>query len=314
MLYNLKIRHFGDDVKQINYYSYLVQRGVDKRIKSLEVLEQNENFSFDSFFSEQFVQDGDVFSKVLAPIPQMGLEVGDLVQWFYDDTFKKVPSKQSDYNLYGNLRRTKQTIYDIARSNSWEYFATFTFSSRKIDRMNYRLCLDRLRVWLQNFRSRKAPDLKYLFVCELHKKGGIHMHALLSGVPDQQIKLAFYGRYFLPAYNVLGISDISRIRDHERVTSYITKYITKELLQIPDLSRFRYFCSKGLQRPQDDFVLMESEEKTVRLGWHEVPAAADLGEVVDKILVDYNIDYSKEAYCFDKPITYFQVTKREAPE
>ena len=69
-----------------------------------------------------------------------------------------------------SLKRTKQKVYQYARSNYWDWFVTFTFSPDKVDRFSYDACVKLLSKWLNNVR-RDAPDVRYIIVPEQHKSG-----------------------------------------------------------------------------------------------------------------------------------------------
>ena len=58
--------------------------------------------------------------------------------------------------------------------------------------------------------------------------------------------------YNWPAYaESFGFVTVDAIRDIKRCSAYMTKYITKELLDSSiELNYHVYYCSKGLQRPE----------------------------------------------------------------
>ena len=41
------------------------------------------------------------------------------------------------HSLQTSLNRTKNTIYELSKSNDWEYFITFTFDPKKYDSTDY---------------------------------------------------------------------------------------------------------------------------------------------------------------------------------
>ena len=107
-----------------------------------------------------------------------------------------------------------------------------------IDELAIRLNFDttefnqRIAEFLQNFQQRYSPNMKYLIVPELHKDGiHYHFHGLLSDV--ENMKFIFSGHYSnsKPIYNIeswkYGFTTATRVDDTQKVSSYITKYITK---------------------------------------------------------------------------------------
>lgn len=78
--------------------------------------------------------------------------------------------------------RTKNMIYNIARSNRWEWFITLTFDREKTDASDYDIVTRRLQNFLTNLQQRQCPNLIYLIVPEMHAdKTHYHFHGLLSG-------------------------------------------------------------------------------------------------------------------------------------
>lgn len=172
--------------------------------------------------------------------------------------------KDKERSLYVSKNRTINSIYEIARSNEWEYFLTLTFNPDKVDSFNYDEVSKKLSKWLNNFKNRFAPDLKYLVVPELHKSGRFHFHALLSNIGNAELvdsgKKDSSGNviYNLGNYN-LGFSTVTKIKDMKRCSSYIGKYITKDLCAVSE-NKKRYWSSKNLDRPKVTELLLTPDE------------------------------------------------------
>lgn len=164
----------------------------------------------------------------------------------------ELSEKQKEGSSRSSMNRTIQKIYEISRANMWEYFLTLTFDRKKIDSSNYDLLCDKVSKWINNLRTRYAPDLKYIIVPELHKDGiHYHFHGLLSNIGniklvDSGIKKNQHTIYNLANWKY-GFSTVSKVKDTNKVSSYITKYITKELCLVSKNKR-RYWASKNLDR------------------------------------------------------------------
>lgn len=164
--------------------------------------------------------------------------------------------------------RTIQKIYEITRSNEWEYFITLTFNPEKVDSMNYAEVVKKLSKWLKNLKMRYAPELRYIIVPELHKSGRFHFHGLFASIGN--MTLVDSGKrlpdgepiYNLGNYN-LGFTTATRIKDETRVSSYITKYISKDLCAVT-ANKKRYWCSRNLEKVRiDEYVLEPHEIKQI---------------------------------------------------
>lgn len=159
---------------------------------------------------------------------------------------------RSDKSIYhsinSSLSRTINTIYDLASSNVWDWFLTFTFDSKKVDRYDYDLCYSKLSKFLNNLKNKKCADLKYLVVPEYHKDGAVHFHGLISGVSDDFFEHSGIKDIYNFTPYKFGFSTATKVQSTHKVSNYITKYITKDL--IVNSKRKRYLCSKGLMRPE----------------------------------------------------------------
>lgn len=149
--------------------------------------------------------------------------------------------------------RTLKNLYYDTRSNEWEWFITLTFDPKKVDRYDYDAVVKKLKNWLIMCR-RDCPDMKYILVPELHKDGAFHFHGLIancdalqfvnSGVKDKSGKSIYnIGKY------KLGWTTATRVESTEKVSKYISKYITKELCAAT-FGRKRYWKSRNLNQAE----------------------------------------------------------------
>lgn len=175
------------------------------------------------------------------------------------------PDNENGHSLQYSINRTINSIYALSRSNRWEWFVTLTINPKRPDSTNYILVLDKLGIWLNNIRKRYTPDLRYLFVPELHKDGKKHhFHGLIADVvnlPFEFSNKVSVGKYIFDyarkpfgtkIYNLplwkWGYSTATAVHDPSRVGFYICKYITKELTcSLKNQRRFIY--SQNLDLP-----------------------------------------------------------------
>ena len=166
----------------------------------------------------------------------------------------------------------KKEINDLAYQNGcvdpWEYFVTLTFDKEMVDSYSHEEVTKYLSRWLNNQRKQN-PDMKYLVVPELHKSGRIHFHGLFSHVPSWQLVSARSpktGRkiykngvliYNLTNYK-LGYTTVSKVQSMERVSFYLSKYITKELLGLKN--KKNVWHSKNLIKPGLSYHYVTSSE------------------------------------------------------
>lgn len=147
-----------------------------------------------------------------------------------------------------NVKRTRESIYDIAMANDFEYFVTLTINSKDLDRYDRQEICKKLKIWLMN--KVKRNGMKYIIIPEEHKDGAIHFHGLMLG----DLKMVDSGHktkkgqtiYNVGAWNY-GFSTAVKLEGpYERITNYVVKYITKDSKRIFGKS---YFAGgKGLIR------------------------------------------------------------------
>jgi hypothetical protein len=168
------------------------------------------------------------------------------------DKIKKMtkPENVSKFlSIDRSVRRTRTEIKDIMLCNKFDLFATFTFAE---DRQNMELCKLKMQWWLHS-QQKIHGKFDYLIVPEFHKDGvSLHFHALLrgykgniedSGISKKKVvyKILSYKSGFSHAIKIDYNDGI------EPLANYVTKYITKDMPQLP--GKKRYWVSRGLLRP-----------------------------------------------------------------
>lgn len=162
-----------------------------------------------------------------------------------------------------NLSRAKETIWELAVCNSWQYFVTLTLSPEKVkDRSDIKGFMQRFRKLvasmnapLEDGRPSRPFPVKYLLVPERHKDGAWHFHGFLSGLIDSplyDIRINRNGfREWRQYADKFGFMNMSEIRDIRRAASYTKKYITKDLgRSMSDLHSHLFYASIGLRRAE----------------------------------------------------------------
>lgn len=174
---------------------------------------------------------------------------------------KEVATKNSfDFKLSQSLSRSRQKIFELIECNSFTYFCTFTLNPDKYDRNNLDKFIKDFSQYIRDLRKKYNYDIKYLFIPELHKNGGWHLHGVMDLPIDclsrfnKDDKLPKYiidhidTLYNFVGYqNKFGYCVLESIREKSRVASYITKYITKDLAKGIDKNKKCFFHSRKLK-------------------------------------------------------------------
>lgn len=160
--------------------------------------------------------------------------------------------------------RIKRKIKYYCQANDFDLFWTLTLNDNKVNAKNYVYSRQRLQAWLKYQRERYGK-FAYLFIPELHKSGRIHFHGVTAGLSPPLVEARYpknkrlIKKKGIQIYNAEnwqnGFSAVSKIQHKEKSANYITKYITKELLEMPSaFHQPRYFVSRGLKQPEISYV------------------------------------------------------------
>lgn len=198
---------------------------------------------------------------------------------YEDTTFKKL--RRSVNRAYGMIQ-----AYSRCNTDVFKYFVTLTFAQKENalkhqenglefkycdDSKKYADCYAALVSWLELMKKQKQRngfEFEYLITYEKHKSGHYHYHALISDIPEKMIvdtpetldlyrgKRAFGKSLKNWKY---GKSDIQEIRDKEKITTYVSKYIVKTLYDMREddyfefLNQRKYYPSNGLKKPTVEY-------------------------------------------------------------
>lgn len=187
-------------------------------------------------------------------------------------TEHKSPEKTTEHDekrLSASLSRTRRRIYEIAACNPWTWFFTGTLDGEKCDRNDLNATFKRLSQYIRDYRKQQEGEkIAYMIVPEQHKDGAWHFHGLLQGVSEKELhkftldekipqrirKTIENGTDVFTWYGYqtrFGWATLTRVRSHEAVSKYITKYVTKELQNAAQGSGAHlYYASRGLKKPQ----------------------------------------------------------------
>lgn len=173
---------------------------------------------------------------------------------------KKDENKPSD--LHSSISRAKRVILEIALCNQWDYFCTFTLSS-KYDRFDLHSWYKEFSQFIRDQRKKYKKEIAYLLVPETHQDGAWHIHGLFRDPPPlvrfsdrvaagEKIpaKLVAGGfESWLDYERRFGFNSFGVIRNAVACSFYITKYVSKSIgSDLIDSGAHRYYASKGLLR------------------------------------------------------------------
>lgn len=203
------------------------------------------------------------------------------------------------HSIINSRNRTIKNMYNIVRSNNWEWFCTFTFDPYKVNSTNYDSVMHEIGDYFHKLKK-KFPDMIYFYVPELHKdKKKYHIHGFISNLPEDCF--IYSGKYkgkngidedVYKLWNYrLGWNYHTRVRDNNKVVNYVTKYITKYLCDSTKNKR-RFNYSMNCNKPIEINVKVKNLEKL----WDSIKD---------------NVTYSKTVEYFDSRVLYFETSQLE---
>lgn len=179
----------------------------------------------------------------------------------------ELEQKRKNKVLY-NIAKTRNKIFDIARSNDFNYFITLTYSADKCNRYSFTECSKKVRKFMNHFKERNAdtcPNFKYLLVHEQHKDGAYHYHGLIYLEDTSTLKLADkqpkgckqtvynWGKWRN------GFSTVTEIQDAEATRKYILKYISKNIDEDYQKGQRHFYYSQNCLKPEVESMVSDKQ-------------------------------------------------------
>lgn len=238
MFYNTLVKTFPDGHKQLHVFSRKKEAGYNLEV--WDVPGEDESYSI-KYYSDD--------------------DTGEVI--YSEEKSIKHDGSSVERKEVENMSRAVEKIYDLARSNTWDWFLTVTFPG--IVNTDYDACIAVMRKLCRRLTDRGC---QYLAVPErfhtitTESGGGYHWHCLVKGPigsmsPAHNAKTGglYTTKSGAPVYNLddsndlpgLGWTTVSAIQDQARVASYLCKYVTKEIAA--PKGRQRYLHSRGLAVP-----------------------------------------------------------------
>lgn len=184
---------------------------------------------------------------------------------------RKTQKKKIGYEkLEAATSRAKRMVKEYALCNEWDYFVTFTIEKEKFDRYDLKAYYKAFGEFIHNYNRRCTEDekVRYILIPEMHEDGAWHMHGLVNGIRGRDLVKNEHGYLVWKQYTEKfgRIMSLGKIRDKNKVSSYITKYISKNMARsVSEYGAHLYYCSRGLKT--GTVIYRGTEKVTVTSGW-----------------------------------------------
>ncbi|MGL9972466.1 hypothetical protein IGI80_003401 [Enterococcus sp. DIV1420a] len=205
-------------------------------------------------------------------------------------------------------------------------FWTLTFDDSKVNAKNYRYSRQKLQAWLK-YQREKYGKFGYLFIPELHKSGRIHFHGMTENFAPPLVEARYpknkrlIKKNGIQIYNAEawknGFSTVSKIESKEKSANYITKYITKELINTPNAyHQPRYFVSRGLKKPEISYAELTNDYFEDFIPSFVVGGLNPENNQFKADVSIYRIDISENGELLQNspPETFWKLKQRKSPD
>jgi len=148
-----------------------------------------------------------------------------------------------------NIRQLRKSFLRLVSSNlvgiEYPVFLTLTFENLYGPRYGYKCT----RLFFQRLRTHCGEQLRFIYVPEFQKRGAVHFHALVWGIPHDKVLTERTTRFIAKLWGY-GFIDILQSDGSPKLAGYLAKYMVKGLAD-ERLRGFKgYSASRNCYRPE----------------------------------------------------------------
>jgi hypothetical protein len=148
-----------------------------------------------------------------------------------------------------NARRASMAFRRIVAANlggsARPLLVTITYADNFTDlKQAYR----HFSAFIQSLRYRFGKDFKYISVPEFQKRGAVHFHALIWGLPEELFSLERETRTLAEIWGK-GFVYLKETDGDEKLSFYLSKYMAKAFLDPRLKNQKCYVASRNVERP-----------------------------------------------------------------
>lgn len=165
-----------------------------------------------------------------------------------EEKIEKVKHLNNNEKYFNNLVRAKTEIKNLILCNNFKYFVTLTFND-KFNRFDLKGLRNKINNKIRKTRKKYNLELSFLLIPEQHKNGAWHFHGVFNSSFDKFMYINSNNYLSCNIFEYFGFNSISLIEDKDKVSSYITKYVTKDFSKRKK-GEHLYFASQNLIKPE----------------------------------------------------------------
>jgi len=187
-----------------------------------------------------------------------------------------IESKPQKVRTEAHARRARVAFRRLVGANidgvNHPVLASFTYTENMVDigtgRKDWRAFARRgASLWGESFR--------WVCVAEFQRRGAVHFHALIWGIPESVIDSERHARVVASLWG-RGFTDVVRTDGSHKLAGYLAKYMSKMFLDPRMSGRKAYICSQNFKRPFIDKNALLLPYHTKETGYPQIPGAETL--------------------------------------
>lgn len=160
-----------------------------------------------------------------------------------------VESEQRKTRQAGNARRSVLAFKRLVSANLSEFdrpiFLTLTYAENQTD---LRVARADWNAFTKLLTGRYGKQIRYVCVPEFQKRGAVHFHTLVWGLPSDLVIQERHTRELAGLWGK-GFIDILATDGHKKIAGYLAKYMKKSFLDDRLAGMRAWTASRNMKRP-----------------------------------------------------------------
>lgn len=169
-----------------------------------------------------------------------------------------------------NIRRARAAFRRLVRANLFGTEKPFLLTLTMLEVVPYEASSRLFHRFIARLRREEGQYFRYIAVPEFQKRGALHYHLLLWGLPAHYACTGYFAKrgkkkYFIETCDesracesstrylarlwLRGFCDCIETDGHPKLASYLAKYLSKHLSDVRLGGKKAYFCSRNTVRP-----------------------------------------------------------------
>jgi len=162
------------------------------------------------------------------------------------------------------IRRSRSAFRRLVGSNLFGTKNPILLTLTMFEVLPYEASVGVFHRFIARLRREEGKHFRYIAVPEFQKRGAVHFHVILWGIPHEKVETETTTRYFARLW-LRGFCDCVATDGHPRLVSYLSKYLQKHMQDLRLGGKKAYYASRNIVRPMRISSRAELFEDYVKL-------------------------------------------------